>query len=161
MKPADPVSRAFELFQEAYQKQMSGELDAAVDLYKKSIEIHATAEAHTFLGWTYSFRGEVDAAISECHRAIAVDPDFGNPYNDIGAYLIEKELFDDAIPWLKKATVAKRYDAPHYAWFNLGRVHERRGRWAEASHAYRKALEIAAGYPPAAAALSRIAGAFN
>ena len=33
--------------------------------------------------------GQLDEAIEECHRAIRTDPDFGNPYNDIGAYLIE------------------------------------------------------------------------
>ena len=63
-----------------------GDLDEAVDLYKQSIAAYPTAEAHTFLGWTYSFMSLPDQAIEECHRAIEVDPDFGNPYNDIGAY---------------------------------------------------------------------------
>ncbi|NIO09761.1 MAG: tetratricopeptide repeat protein, partial [Deltaproteobacteria bacterium] len=44
-----------------------------------------TAEAYTFLGWTYSFMGQLNEAIEECQRAITLDPDFGNPYNDIGA----------------------------------------------------------------------------
>ncbi|MCH7979806.1 MAG: tetratricopeptide repeat protein, partial [Acidobacteria bacterium] len=44
-----------EHFQRAYARQMKGELDEAVELYKKSIEVLPTAEAHTFLGWTYSF----------------------------------------------------------------------------------------------------------
>ena len=34
-----------------------------------------------------------------------MDPDFGNPYNDIGAYLIEMGRLDEAIPWLEKATL--------------------------------------------------------
>src|SRR5215813_15317058 len=91
--------RAIRLFQEAYEHQMKKELDEAVQLYKKSIEAHPTAEAYTFLGWTYSWMGRIDEAIDECHKAIAQDPDFGNPYNDIGAYLIEKGEFDEAIPW--------------------------------------------------------------
>jgi hypothetical protein len=36
--------------------------------------------------------GLTDDAITECHHAIEVDPDFGNPYNDIGAYLIEQGI---------------------------------------------------------------------
>src|SRR5690242_2100988 len=81
---------ALRFFQSAYEAQMRGDLDEAVDLYKQSIEAYATAEAHTFLGWSYSFMKLTDEAIEECHRAIKVDPDFGNPYNDIGAYLIEQ-----------------------------------------------------------------------
>jgi Flp pilus assembly protein TadD len=41
-----------------------------------------------------------EEAIAECHRAIEIDPDFGNPYNDIGAYLIERGDLRGAIPWL-------------------------------------------------------------
>jgi len=78
---------AVRLLQEAYQHQMAGELDRAIALYSESIALHPTAEAHTFLGWTYSFQGRLDDAIAECKRAIAVDPEFGNPYNDIGFFL--------------------------------------------------------------------------
>ena len=38
--------------------------------------------------------GKLDEAIEECYKAIDRDPDFGNPYNDIGAYLIEKGQLD-------------------------------------------------------------------
>ena len=61
---------ALEHFQKAYEHQMKGELEEAVDLYKKSIDIHPTAEAYTFLGWTYSFMGRYDAAIEECRRTL-------------------------------------------------------------------------------------------
>ena len=81
---------AIQLFQQAYQHQMNKELDEAVELYKKSIDSYPTAEAHTFLGWTYSWMGRIDDAIAECHKAIEVDPTFGNPYNDIGSYLIDQ-----------------------------------------------------------------------
>ena len=87
MDPKAGLEKAVELFQQAYRCQMEGELDEAIRLYRSSIECCPTAEAHTFLGWTYSFQGSYEAAIEECKKAIAVDPDFGNPYNDIGAYL--------------------------------------------------------------------------
>src|SRR5215217_6107847 len=118
----DDINRALELFQEAYEHQMSGDLDEAVELYKASIATHPTAEAHTFLGWTYSFQGRLDDAIAECQNAIKVDPDFGNPYNDIGAYLIEQGKHDQAIPWLERALSARRYSSFHFPWFNLGRA---------------------------------------
>src|ERR1044072_2623157 len=114
-------------FQQAYEAQMRGELDEAADLYKQSIAAYPTAEAHTFLGWTYSFMGMTDEAIEQCRAAIEVDPDFGNPYNDIGAYLIEKGDHHGAIPWLERALEAHRYEAYFYSPFNLRRVYEAKG----------------------------------
>ena len=56
---------AWELFQKAYQQQMKGELEEAVSLYRQSLAAHPTAEAHTFLGWTYSFMGRLNDAIED------------------------------------------------------------------------------------------------
>jgi Tfp pilus assembly protein PilF len=113
---------AWKLLQQAYQAQMHGDYDQAVELYTKSLNIFPTAEAHTFLGWTYHFQGKVDEAIAECKRAIEVDPEFGNPYNDIGSYLIALGRFDEAIPWLEQAIAAPRYDPRHFPYFNLLRI---------------------------------------
>src|SRR5437868_3539796 len=148
-------------FHEAYRLQMKGQLQEAVELYKKSIESFPTAEAHTFLGWTYSFMGRVDDAIAECHRAIAVDPTFGNPYNDIGAYLIQKGQFNEAIPWLESALKAPRYESYCYPHMNLGRVYEHKRDWLRAKEEYRKALAENKEYTPAAQALARIRGYLN
>lgn len=133
-------------FERAYEAQMSGELNTAIAYYKRSIAILPTAEAHTFLGWTYSFQGRTEEAIEECLRAIAVDPTFGNPYNDIGAYLIELGRWEDAIPWLEKAIVAPRYEARAYPHCNLGRVYEHLGQWQKAIDCYRQALAISPDY---------------
>src|SRR5687768_8652514 len=70
------LTKAQELFQQAYEVQVAGNYERAIHLYKQSIEIYPTAEAYTFLGWTYSFQGRLDEAIEECHRAIMVDPEF-------------------------------------------------------------------------------------
>ncbi len=142
----DDRERAMELFEIAYQYQMKGELEKAIEYYKQSIEVYPTAEAHTFLGWTYSFMKRYEEAIEECQKAIATDPDFGNPYNDIGAYLIELGRYDEAIPYLKKAMMAKRYEAYHYPHYNLGRIWEKKGKWLEAIQEYSRALEIMPDY---------------
>jgi tetratricopeptide (TPR) repeat protein len=118
----ETLTRAWEILQDAYQAQMEGDYERAVELYQSSLELHPTAEAYTFLGWTYHFQGRIEEAIAECKRAIEVDPEFGNPYNDIGAYLIELERFDEAIPWLERAVEARRYDPRHFPHYNLGRA---------------------------------------
>jgi tetratricopeptide (TPR) repeat protein len=132
MSDADHRARATELWREAHRRQMDGDLDGAIELYRRSIAVCPTAEAHTFLGWTYSFQGRLDEAIAECRRAIAVDPDFGNPYNDIGCYLIQQGQLDEAIPWLEQAKRAARYDPRQFPYMNLGRIYLRQGRWWEA-----------------------------
>jgi tetratricopeptide (TPR) repeat protein len=149
MSDARDVQRAAALFQQAYEAQMRGELDLAVDLYKQSIGIRPTAEAHTFLGWTYSFRGALEDAIAECRKAIEVDPTFGNPYNDIGAYLLELGRVDDAIPWLERATRATRYEAPHYPRFNLGRAYLMKEMYSRALQEFERAAEISPDYESA------------
>lgn len=147
------LARALELFREAYALQMSGNLDEAIALYKASIDVHPTAEAYTFLGWTYSFQGRLDAAIEECLKAIQVDPEFGNPYNDIGAYLIEQGEPNAAVPWLEMALRAPRYVSYHFAWFNLGRAYQAQSLITGAISSFEKALEVQPQYMPARRAL--------
>ena len=159
--PEEERSQAEVLFQRAYDRQMNGSLEEAVTLYKESLALHPTAEAHTFLGWTYSFLGRLDDAMEECRKAIATDPDFGNPYNDIGAYLIELNRLDEAVPWLEKALQAPRYESPCYPHLNLGRIWERKGEWERAGVEYRKALQANPKYELAARALGRIVGMLN
>ena len=153
--------RALRIFQEAYQHQMNKELEGAVELYKRSIEIFPTAEAYTFLGWTYSWMGRIDDAIAECHKAIEVDPTFGNPYNDIGSYLMTKGKVDEAIPWLERALQAPRYESYCYPHMNLGRAYESKRDWLRAKDEYRKALAENKDYTPARQGVARIRGFLN
>jgi len=152
----DRLQQAWELLQQAYQAQMQGNYDQAVELYTESLHIFPTAEAHTFLGWTYHFQGKVDDAIAECKRAIEVDPEFGNPYNDIGAYLIELGRFDEAIPWLERATKAPRYDPRHYPYFNLGRAYTAKGMLQRARECFNESLRIEPRYTLARQAVENI-----
>jgi Tfp pilus assembly protein PilF len=131
------------LLQEAYRAQMEGDYDHAVELYKNSLELFPTAEAHTFLGWTYHFQGKIAAAMAECKLAIAVDPEFGNPYNDIGAYLIAKGQLDEAIEWLEKAKTAPKYEPRHYPFMNLAKLFAQKGMVVKAIAEFEAALQIA------------------
>jgi Tfp pilus assembly protein PilF len=156
MTREERFNRAVELFREAYRRQMEGDLDGAIENYRASIALHPTAEAHTFLGWTYSFQGRLDDAITECKEAIAVDPDFGNPYNDIGSYLIKLGRPDEAIPWLEQAINAPRYEPRHFPHCNLGQIFWAKGELNKAIAAFERALEIEPEYDFARAALSAI-----
>ena len=142
MTDEERIERAVELLKRAYERQRTGEFEDAIHLYKASIAEYATAEAHTFLGWTYSFQGRYEEAIEECKIAITVDPNFGNPYNDIGSYLIHLGRIDQAIPWLEQAKKAQRYEPRHFPYLNLYRAYAKMGQMDKAQRELQQALFI-------------------
>ncbi len=149
------------LIDRAYRHQLQGELGDAIALYRRSLAVYPTAEAHTYLGWAYSYMDRYDEAIAECEKAIALDPTFGNPYNDIGAYMLAQGRPEEAVPWLERATAAPRYDTPQFAYLNLGRTYEALGHPYRALACYDRAQAIAPLYLPAQWAKGLLLGRLN
>jgi tetratricopeptide (TPR) repeat protein len=142
MTQQERIQEAARLLQRALDLQSQGQLDEAIRLYQQSARLHPTAEAYTYMAWAMSFQGRIEEAIEHCHRAISIDPDFGNPYNDIGSYLMRQGRMDEAIPWLQKAMSAPRYEPRHFPHINLARIHRLRGRYYEALAQVKQALEL-------------------
>ncbi len=140
METPGVLEKALELWQAGTDRLLAGDLDEAVMLFTRSLELRPTAEAYTFRGWAYSFAGRLDEAIEECHKAIATDPTFGNPYNDIGCYLMEQGKLDEAVSWFEQAKRAARYEPKHFPYLNLGRLHAAREEFAEAILEFQGAL---------------------
>lgn len=154
----DAKLRAFEAWRAGYLLHLDGHYERAVEQFRASIDAYPTAEGHTFLGWSLGHLGKLEEAIAQCRSAIRLDPDFGNPYNDIGVYLIALGRHDEAIQWLEKAIAAKRYCCYHYPHTNLGRVLLEKGRLAEARRHFERALELEPGYAPAVQGLEIMKG---
>jgi len=148
--------QAAELCRNAYRLQSLGLEDEAVQMFQRSIEVKPTAEAHTYLGRSFRIQGKLQAAIAQCKAAIAIDPEFGNPYNDLGAYLVDEGEFSEAIPWLERALGCARYATPQYAWFNLGRAYEGRDELSLARACLRQAVKLAPEYTLALEAIRRV-----
>jgi len=145
----DVQENALELWREGTARLLAGDLAEAIDLFTRSLEICPSAEAYTFRGWAYSFTGNLDRAIEECRKAIATDPTFGNPYNDIGCYLMEQGKLEDAPVWFERAKKAPRYEPRHFPYLNLGRLYAARGDVAEAMAEFEGALAENPGDPMA------------
>ncbi len=161
MDGSEDLRKATELWRAAYRYQMEGNLDRAIEHYQRSVAVHPTAEAHTFLGWSMSFQGRLEEATAECLRAIEIDPDFGNPYNDIGVYLMQQGKLDEAILWLEKAKQARRYEPRQFPFMNLGRVYLKQGRWWDALREFEGAVQAAPGDVHAAKTLHQLRGQLN
>lgn len=149
---------AVRAFRVAFRYQQAGDLERAVYHYRRSLELLSTAEAYTFLGWACSCQGRLEEAIAHCRKAVGIDPDFSNPYNDIGAYLLELGRVEESLSWFERALEAPRcqsYCHPHY---NLGRALIRLGRFTEAAESLHSALEEQPGFRPALLALHHLPG---
>ena len=153
--------RAFTLWQQGYVLHVNGRYEAAVDRFRRSIEILPTAEGHTYLGWSLSMLGDLDEAIAECEKAIALDPDYGNPYNDIGVYLIDLGRPDEAPPWFEKAIEAERYCCYQFPHFNLGRVFVMQKDFVAARRSFEQSLRHDPDYLPARMALEYLDAEFG
>lgn len=145
----DRRQKAEQLYNAGYLLSLLGQHEEAIRLFDESLEIEPTAEAYTFKGWTYSHMGKLERAIEEAEQAIRLDPDFGNPYNDIGVYLIELGKDDAAVPYLEKAMKAKRYCCYQFAHFNMGRIYLKKKQYDKAREEFQKSLAIDPDYEPA------------
>ena len=154
--PQNGFDEALELWQAGTNRLLAGDLEEAVTLFTRSLELRPTAEAYTFRGWAYSFSGRLEEAIEECRKAIATEPTFGNPYNDIGCYLMEQGKLDEAISWLERAKNASRYEPRHFPYLNLGRLRVAQGEFAEAILEFQGALEQSPDDPVALRFLSEL-----
>lgn len=161
MSLSDKFTRAMDLVGEGLFAQQTGDLEIAIDCYKKSIHVFPTAEAHTYLGWAYSKHKDFDAAIAECETAIRLDPEFGNPYNDIGVYVMEQGQLDAAIPWFEKAKRTRRYEPRHFPYINLGHIYVNKGMLRQAQEEFAHALRLHPNDKIAEEALREIQGKLN
>lgn len=135
--------RALELVNEGLGYQRLGQVQQAITCYQRSITVQPTAEGHCFLGWAESTLGRLDAAIRECKRAIAIDSEFGNAYNDIGSYFVRKGKWNEAVEWFELAKKATRYDSRHYPYLNLGRLYSAQGSLFLALKEFKEAARLA------------------
>ena len=153
--------RARELWELGTKRLSDGQVEDALELFEQSIAVKPTAEGHTFRGWALSYLGRLDEATEECKQAIQLDPDFGNPYNDIGVYLMQKGQLDQAMPWLEQAKLAKRYEPRHFPYSNLGSIYECKGLWREAMREYKGALHYEPHHQPALKGVARLQAQMN
>ena len=135
------IRRAKKYMDSGLELVARGLLKEARERFKSSAGSHVTSDALTYWGWMEHRLGNTALAIMLCHRAIKVDPDFGNPYNDIGSYLISLGKPDQAIPWLEKAVSAKRYEPRQFPHLNLGRIYLAKGHLLRAAKEFTAALQ--------------------
>ncbi|MCX6126663.1 MAG: tetratricopeptide repeat protein [Proteobacteria bacterium] len=134
--------RAQDLVFEGLTIAAEGRPQDAANRFKASLKLNRTAEAYTYWAWMESTKGNYHVAIHLCREAIRLDPDFGNPYNDIGSYYVALKEVDEAILWFEKAKKARKYVPRHYPYMNCGRIYRYRQEYGRALREYLEAQRI-------------------
>lgn len=153
------VSRRMTLddyFRMGYVSHVNGDLRAAAEWYACSIDMSPSAEGHTYLAKVLCQLGELDAAIAECRTALKIDPEFGNAWNDLGAYMLEKRRFKDAAKFLDRASRSRNFDHREVSHFHLARCYLQKGMLVRAAQELREALDIKPDFHSAKEFLSRV-----
>jgi len=86
---------------------------------------------------------EVQKAVDFFQRAIKIDPDYADAYNNLGAAQEKMGKFDAAIPFYRKAVSNLLYATPENAFINMGRAYYRLGNYDAAVTAYKEAIKRA------------------
>jgi Tfp pilus assembly protein PilF len=134
--------RAKVLIEDGLDEVYAGNYETALEHFQESLDTDETAEAYTYCGWMHNTLGDSDVALSQWYRAIEVDPEFGNPYNDIGSSLLQKGRLNEAVRWFYKALDAENYDTRQFPHVNLGKLYLAKKLYKKSLYHFHQALEI-------------------
>jgi tetratricopeptide (TPR) repeat protein len=125
--------RAERLLERGRRAVEVGDYVTALNEFRASAYVQRTAASLTNWGSMEHCLGDSDRAIELCREAIALDPDWGSPYNNIGTYYVALGREDDAIPWFQRAVTSRRFDGHrHVPHVNLGKIFNARREYERA-----------------------------
>ncbi|MGC9357240.1 MAG: tetratricopeptide repeat protein [Anaerolineae bacterium] len=103
-----------------------------------------SAEDHLEQGRTYAEQGELDKAIVEFEKAIALDPNNATLHNDLAAAYYQQGRIDEAVAtWEQALEIDSELADTHY---NLGLVYAGQGKLDEAITKWEETLQIDPNY---------------
>lgn len=115
----------------------------ALQTFVEANEVLKTAQSLTLIGWAHSLQGNFSKAKQFCFEAIKHDPDYGNPYNDIGSYLLSEGKIKESFSWFSLAKKAKFYLNREFPYINSAKAHLMMKNYKKALNEFSGALELA------------------
>jgi tetratricopeptide (TPR) repeat protein len=119
--------------------------DAARDAFARAVDLDADALVTRVLyARALERTGKLDDAIFQLLRATKLDPDNAGVLRELGSLFYRKALYDKALQWLLKASVAARAEPAEEARaaYAIGLVQEARRDPGAAIAAYRDAIRL-------------------
>ena len=122
--------------------------DRAVSYYQKAITVDPNCtQAHMELARAYQIKRMYNEAIESYRTAIRLDSENIQASRELAQLLIRQKRNDEAII-VYRAILRDNYTQPHL-WYELAKVYARIDRFADATDAYIKSLELDASLYPA------------
>lgn len=145
--PNEPLAK----LAQANEYLTKGQCDRAVNLYREvipriesqqGVAPYQVAELYYYLGTAYLCYKDIDGAIAQFQKALALEPLYHPARNALAIAYVEKNMLDDAERiWLELLKVPDYPQAAIY--FNLTRLYIRQDKWTKALFTARKAVDLA------------------
>lgn len=118
--------------------------------FQKAYELNPDdKEVLNAIGYIYLLKFEdFPKAVDFFQKAVKVDRDFSDAYNNLGLAYEKAGRFNDAIDSYKKALSNLIYRTPEKAYYNLGMIYYRLGKYDEAIDVHKEAIKRAADFYP-------------
>jgi tetratricopeptide (TPR) repeat protein len=128
---------------QGYTKSPRETLEEGVKLAQKALAIDdSIANGHALLCALYRMKGDLDKAIAEGERAVALEPRHAPALNNYANCLISLGRSEEAIPIYQKAIRLSPLGL-HYLYDGFGRALRNTGQLEEAVSAFKKAIQLA------------------
>jgi tetratricopeptide (TPR) repeat protein len=127
---------------------LQNQIDKAIPLYKRALEINPNLEhPHINLGEALERQNKVDEAMAHYQTALKIKPDLPEAHNNIGALLAKQGHTEEAIQYYQNALQIR----PHYALahFNLASALVEKGDIEQGTRHYYIAIEYQPAYAEA------------
>lgn len=132
----------------------------AEKVLRKAIDIDpASPNAYNALAWSLAVYGtNLNEALNLARQAVEADPQNWSYLDTLAWVHFRRGEWDQAEMALKKGIELPGHDTPNDAgaWYELGRVYERKNEPLAARAAYEKALSLRPDYPQASQALQQL-----
>jgi hypothetical protein len=102
-----------------------GNMGAATHAFRAACHFNPSAAAYTFMAWMQRLAGaDRSECVRECARAIFLDNDYGNPWNDVACELWDAGDISLAARFFQRAKACSRYEvgAGHLPYLNLAKL---------------------------------------
>ncbi len=111
-KPSSLQEQARNYRSQGVEFQRSGDIDAAMSLYQKAIELDpAYAVAYNDLGIIYEIKGSLERAQESYLKSIKIDPQYLSAYSNLALlYENKRDLDKAALYWQKRAELGSPDD---------------------------------------------------
>jgi len=147
---APKVSEGERLMIEATQANAENNPIKALQLAEQLVQKHPNDKyAHQNLAFAYSGRDEVDKAIAELEKAIAIDKNFASAYNSLGYTYYRKGGYQKGEEAFKNYIRLVPGEANPYD--SLADLYTKMGRYEDAIQNYKKAVELNPKFVPSQA----------